>query len=230
MSSPPQLLPSYSVRSIRQQGQSYFVDADSVRLPSVTAILNATKPEADREALARWRARVGAAEAGRIATTASRRGTGTHKQIKQYLLGQAADCPELVQPYWQSILPVLANLQAVRLIEGAVLHYDLGYAGKVDCIASYRGVPCICDWKTSDQPKGSLERLYDGPLQLAAYCGAANHCYADAGLTVKHALLVVAIAHQPAEIFWFEPEDLLPYWQQWHERVEQYHRRYRWTR
>jgi hypothetical protein len=60
---------------------TYLTDANGVRLPSVTAILNATKPPEARQALAQWRDRVGAEEATRIATTASRRGSQTHKQI-----------------------------------------------------------------------------------------------------------------------------------------------------
>jgi hypothetical protein len=214
------LIPTYHARSVREGGQSYFVDSQGVRLPSVTTILNATKSQADREALAQWRSRLGTAEANRVASTASRRGTLTHKQIKNYLLGEESDCPEAAQPYWESLQPVLADIEDVRLVESSVFHYDLGYAGKVDCIASYQGIPCVCDWKTADKPKGSVERLHDGPLQLAAYCGAANHCYPEQDLKLRSALLVVAIAGQPAEVFWFSAEELLDYWQQWQARVE----------
>ncbi|MDX2215109.1 MAG: PD-(D/E)XK nuclease family protein [Oculatellaceae cyanobacterium bins.114] len=220
----PQLLPSYSAKSVRQGGQSYFVDARGVRLPSVSTILNATKPLEAREALARWRDRLGTEVAGQVTSRASRRGTQTHKYIKHYLLGEASPCPDTVKPYWESVEPVLANIGEVRLVENAVFHYDLGYAGKVDCVASYRGVPCICDWKTADAPKGSVERLYDGPLQLAAYCGAVNHSYAEQGIKLRHALLIVAIPDQTAEVFWFEPEDLIQQWHQWQARVAEFER------
>jgi hypothetical protein len=193
-------------------------------LPSVTTILNATKPQADWDALMRWRDRLGTEEANRVAKAASRRGTSTHKQIKNYLLGNESPCPESALPYWESIKPVMSDIQDVQLVESAVFHYDLRYAGKVDCVASYRGIPCILDWKTADAPKGSVERLHDGPLQLAAYCGAVNHAYMKYGVKLRHALLVVAIANQPAELFWFEPDDLMERWQQWHGRVEDYYR------
>jgi hypothetical protein len=218
------LLPTYHAKSIREGGQSYFMDERGVRLPSVTTILNATKPQADREALAQWRSRLGAAEANRIAGAASRRGTLTHKQIKNYLLGVESDCPETAQPYWESLQPVLADIRDVRLVESSVFHYDLGYAGKVDCIANYQGTDCVCDWKTADRPKGSVERLHDGPLQLAAYCGAANHCYPDQDLKLRNALLVVAIPQQPAEVFWFSAEAMVDYWQQWQARVNLFYR------
>jgi PD-(D/E)XK nuclease superfamily len=220
----PQLLPTYSAKSVRQDGRSYFVDAQGMKLPSVSTILNATKPQEAREALARWRDRLGAEVAGQVTQKASRRGTQTHKHIKHYLLGEDQPCPEAAQPYWQSVEPVLAEIEAVQLVENAVFHYDLGYAGKVDCVASYRGVPCVCDWKTADTPKGSVERLYDGPLQLAAYCGAVNHSYAEQGVKLSHALLVVALPDQNAEVFWFEPKDLVEQWHQWQARVTEFYR------
>lgn len=219
----PQLLPVYPAKSIRQNGQRYLVDRQGVRLPSVTTILNATKPWEDRKKLWQWRDRVGSVEAQRISSTASRRGTQTHKHLKQYLLGERLVCPEAIQPYWNSLEPVLEKVQAVRLVEGFVFHYELGYAGRVDCIASYDGVPCVFDWKTADRPKGSIDRLHDAPLQLAAYCGAINCCYAEEALELSHAALVVAIPEQPAEVFWLQPDAMMQYWQQWQQRLAQFY-------
>lgn len=221
---PDQLLPSYQAKSVRANGRSYFVDSQGFQLPSVTTILNATKPKADRDALMRWRERVGDTEAKRISGTASRRGTLTHKHLKGYLLGDRLPCPEAAQPYWESLEPVLPHVHQVRLVEGFVFHYDLGYAGKVDCIASYDGVPCVFDWKTADRPKGSIDRLRDAPLQLAAYCGAINYCYAEHQIKLQHAALIVAVPQQPAEVFWFETDMMMEYWQQWQQRLAQFYR------
>lgn len=215
-------MPRSTVAGKQQRG--YFVDDQGVRLPSVTTILNATKPQEARDALMRWRDRLGATEAGRISAAASRRGSMTHKHVKTYLAGEAPVCPDAIRPYWNSLEPVLADVQHVRLLEETVFHHDLGYAGKVDCVASYQGVPCVVDWKTADQPKGSIERLYDGPLQLAAYCGAVNHSYPEPCISVRQAILVVAIPDQPAEIFRFEPEAMMQLWQEWQERVKQFYR------
>ena len=227
MSTPPalQLLPCPQAKSVRENGNQYYLDAKGDRLPSVTTILNATKPQEDRDRLASWRQRVGATEANRISGTASRRGTQTHKQIQHYLLGKGTPCPDASSPYWESIEPVLQDIDAVRLIESPVFHYDLSYAGRVDCVASYKGVPCVCEWKTADKPKGSVERLYEYPLQLSAYLGAANQYYQDYGVKLDHALLVVAIPGMPAEVFWFEPVAMTDYWQQWEQRVAEYWRR-----
>ena len=195
-----------------------------MRYPSVTSVLNATKPQADRDALARWRSRVGYAEAGRISSQASRRGTQTHKQVKDFLLRDRAPDQAAISPYWQSVEPILQQIETVHLVESYVFHADLGYAGRVDCVARYQDTLCVLDWKTADRPKETVDRLRDSPLQLAAYCGAVNQTYAEQGIQLSHALVVVAVAHQPAELFWFDPDDVLDYWQQWTERLGKFQR------
>ena len=219
MHSDTQLLPRHSAKQVRDKGKQYYVDSQGAKLPSVTTILNATKPQEDRERLLNWRQRVGVAEANQISGAASRRGTGTHKQIQRYLEGKDTPCPDAILPYWQSIEPILQEVGDVRLVEGTVFNYDLGYAGIVDCVASFRGIPCICEWKTADKSKGSVERLYDYPLQIAAYSSAVNQYYQEHGVNLKHALLAVAIPDLPAEVFWFEPEVMQIYLQQWEKRV-----------
>jgi len=222
MPSEIQLLPSFHAKSVRENGKQYYLDTNGDRLPSVSTILNATKPQADRDRLFNWKQRVGVETANQISATASRRGTQTHKYIQRYLQGEDISCSEASRPYWESIAPVLQEIDVVRLIESTVFHSELKYAGIVDCVASYQGIPCVCEWKTADKPKGTLERLYDYPLQLAAYLGAVNHYYRDYGIELNRALIVVAIPQTPAEIFWFEPEAIAAYWQQWQRRVTSY--------
>jgi genome maintenance exonuclease 1 len=225
MPSDIQLLPHLQVKALRQNGNQYYIDTKGDRLPSVTTILNATKPKEERDRLLNWRQRVGTDEANRIASTASRRGTQTHKQIQRYLRGSDTACPDASRPYWESIKPVLQNIDIVRLIEAPVLHYNLNYAGIVDCVASYKGIPCACEWKTADKPKESSDRLFDYPLQLTAYLGAVNHYYRDYQVQLNHALLVVAIPEMPAQVFWFENAEIDIYWQQWEKRVAAYWKR-----
>lgn len=218
-------LPRFETKQVREAGKQYYVNPRGDRFPSVTTILNATKPREDRERLWNWQQRVGVEQAAEITQKASRRGTGTHRYIQRYLQGETVDCPDSIRPYWESLQPVLKAVDQIRLVEGLLFHDHLGYGGIVDCVASFEGVPCICEWKTSDRPKGSIDRLYDYPLQLVAYCGAANQLYRDYNLNLCHALLVVAIPETPAEIFWFEPEAIVEYWEQWEARVKMYWRR-----
>jgi hypothetical protein len=216
------LLPRLPIKSLRENGRQYYLKSNGMRYPNVSTILNATKPQAERDRLKNWRQRLGTEAAQQVSTTASRRGTQTHKHIRNYLQGKELAISQTSLPYWESIQPVLANIDNIRLIESPIVHENLGYGGVVDCVASYHGVPCVCEWKTADKPKGSLERLFDFPLQLAAYLGAVNASYYHYDIELSHALIVVAIPDLPAEIFWFDRSKIEPYWQQWQTRVKAY--------
>ena len=220
------LLPTYTAKQVKQNGKQFYLDDRDRPLPSVSTILNATRSPEQRQALANWQQRIGTVAAAEITTTASRRGTGTHKQIQRWLQGEAVLCPDNIRPYWESIKPVLLEVEEVRLVEGLVLHKELGYGGKVDCIASYQGVPCLCEWKTADRPKHKLEYLNDYPLQVAAYWGAVNQFYGDQGVQLDHALVAIAVPDQVAEVFWLDAAAIAPYWQQWEERVAMFWRRW----
>ena len=57
------------------------------KLPSVTTILQSTQDPDKAESLARWKARVGNAEADRIKNTAALRGTAMHTYLEHYVKG-----------------------------------------------------------------------------------------------------------------------------------------------
>ena len=57
----------------------------SGRVPSVTTILDKTKPEEKRQALANWKRRVGEQQAQAITTEAASRGTRMHKFLEDYV-------------------------------------------------------------------------------------------------------------------------------------------------
>jgi hypothetical protein len=218
---PPDLLPSPKLQRVKQFGKQYYINPEGLHLPSVSTVLNATRPPEQHQALADWKMRVGAEAAQQISSAASRRGTGTHKQVHRYLLGQPVEISASVRPYWDSLQPVLDKVQQIRLTEGLVFHNQLGYGGVVDCVAGH----CIYEWKTADRPKLSLERLYDYPLQLAAYWGAVNYHYDALGIELHQGLLAVALPDQSAEQFWFSEADIAPYWDQWCDRLAKFWRR-----
>ena len=74
----------------------------------------------------------------------------------------------------QSVEHVLRDISEVKALEMSVTHIPLGYTGTFDCLAMYKGVLCLIDWKTSKKPKPTLEDCYDNPLQAVAYAGAIN--------------------------------------------------------
>ena len=60
-------------------GKRHYATPEGEAVPSVTTILDKTKPEEKRKALAAWKKRVGTEQAQRITTEASSRGTRLHK-------------------------------------------------------------------------------------------------------------------------------------------------------
>ena len=57
----------------------------SGRVPSVTTILDKTKPEEKKKALQEWRNRVGVERAQQITTEAANRGTRMHNYLEHYV-------------------------------------------------------------------------------------------------------------------------------------------------
>ncbi|MDF0553957.1 exonuclease [Kamptonema sp. UHCC 0994] len=202
-------------------GRFYYQGKNGIVLPAVTTILKDTQRIESVAAISNWRKKVGNAEANRIALTSRRRGELLHQWVKEYLQGLSPTASSLIQPYFYSIQPVLEKLTDVQLVETIVPNYVEGYAGKVDLVARYEGVPHIIEWTTAEEPKLQVQKLYDKPLQLVAYGGAINRCYRDSlfGAKIVNGLIVVALPGEDAEIFEFNRENLLYYWPEWLERL-----------
>lgn len=205
-------------------GRFYYQDKKGIRLPAVTTILKATQPIKSVAALSNWRNKVGNAEATRITSTSRQRGKLLHQWVKDYLQGLSPVADSLIKPYCYSVQSILEKLSDVQLIETVVPNYFEGYAGKVDLVARYQDVPCIIELTTAEQPKQKISKLYDKPLQLAAYGGAINRYYRDSlfGSKIVNGLIIVALRDQDAEEFLMERKQLIIYWQEWLQRLEKY--------
>ncbi|WP_414570172.1 exonuclease [Nostoc sp. CCY 9925] len=206
------------MKSTYINGRCYYQGNGGVLLPAVTTVLKATQPPESLAALSYWRNKVGNTEANRIAANSRRRGNALHQLIKEYLEGYSPKPDNsLIQPYWDSVQSVLNQLSDVQLVEQVVPNYQELYAGKVDLVARYQGVPHLIEWTTAEQPKLRFDKLYDKPLQVAAYTGGINRYYSDRlfNSKIQHALIVVALPHEQAEIFEFDRTRLIHYWNQW---------------
>jgi genome maintenance exonuclease 1 len=98
------------------------------------------------EGIAKWRARVGDEVANKISAQASRRGTLMHKLCEDYVNNEEIDT--------ESLMPLdLQNFNALK--EQMDKHFGKVYgqeialysdflemAGRVDCIAEYKGMYC----------------------------------------------------------------------------------------
>ena len=192
----------------RRVGRGYVVPGGGF-FPGVTTVLKATKPRADREAIARWADRVGTDEAEAILADASQRGTSLHAQVEAFLLRGE----EGAGPWWGSIAPFLRRVKAA-LVEGLVWH-PAGFAGAVDCVGVVGGELAILDWKTARRPKRQ-EWIRDYELQVAAYCAAVNRVY---GTRIGRGYVVVALHDRPAQVFELDAVRIFGAWHDFRRRL-----------
>nr|XP_019948023.1 PREDICTED: mitochondrial genome maintenance exonuclease 1 isoform X2 [Paralichthys olivaceus] len=204
--------------------------------PSVTRILQQTLSPEQRFYLERWKRRMieelGEDGFKEYSQNLFRQGKLFHSTLDDILASGAtqknkppvetAEHPAEVQGYVESVSHILEDVSAVRAIESTVNHDTLDYLGIVDCVARYRGVLCVIDWKTSEKPKPFLSNTYDNPIQVAAYAGALNND-GNYKYQVDHGLIVVAYKDgSPAHAHQLSSELMLQYWRTWLLRLEKF--------
>ena len=213
------------------EGKRHYALPDGSRVPSVTTILEKTKPEEKKQALQEWRNRVGHERAQQITTEAANRGTRMHTYLERYIKnGDIGEFPSnpFAQPSWfmaaQVILEGLGNVDEYWGCE-VPLYYSGLYAGTTDCIGVWRGRPAIMDFKQTNKPK-KKEWIDDYFLQLAAYAAAHNDTH---GTSINTGVILMCCRPENDEStpqyqeFILEPKDFQYWSDQWMRRVELYY-------
>lgn len=224
----PELGPPARIVLTRNQG--------NFSIPSVTRVLQQTLSQEQIFYLERWKRRM-IAELGEegfkeYGQNLFRQGKNFHSALEEVLSSQETwknkDPSETqrysseVQGYMESISHILEDVSAVRAIESTVKHNTLNYLGIADCVARYRGVLCVIDWKTSEKPKPFLSNTYDNPIQVAAYAGALNND-SNYKYQVDSGLIVVAYKDgSPGHAHQLNSELMLENWKAWLVRLEKF--------
>jgi hypothetical protein len=141
---------------------------EGVNLPSITTVLSILS----RDSIAKWRKRVGEAEANKISTRASGRGTRVHEIIEKYVNNDPnfrdGYTPDIIESFL-AVKPILdERLTKVFAQEAPLYSNHLGVAGRVDCVGIFDGKPSIIDYKTSMKPK-RLDWIKNYFMQESAY-------------------------------------------------------------
>lgn len=209
-------------------GKRHYCLPDGSKVPSVTTILDATKPDEKRQILADWRRRVGAAQAQQISTEASSRGTRMHKWLETYVkegsMGLPGTNPFSVQSHSMANIIVfegLANNVSEFWGVEVPVYYSGLYAGTTDCIGVWRDSPAIMDFKQTNKVK-KKEWIDDYFIQLAAYAMAHNHTYQT---DIKTGVILMCSASEPHiyQQFVIENTEFEHWTDQWLRRLEQYY-------
>ena len=218
------------------EGKRHYCLPDGSKVPSVTTILDKTKPAEAREALQKWRKAVGEERAQQITTEAANRGTRMHSYLEHYVL--SADMKPLPgNPFghasWYMAAEVILQGLQPNVTEfwgtEVPVYYSGLYAGTTDCIGTWRDKPAIMDFKQSNKVK-KREWIGDYFIQLAAYAAAHNETHKtaiDTGvilMAVQPKTLANGSFDKPQYLEFVIEGDEFAYWtDEWMKRVELYY-------
>jgi len=218
------------------EGKRLYATPDGSKVPSVTTILDKTKPKEKMEALLAWKKRVGEAKAQEIVTEAAGRGTRMHKFLEDYVKTGAIQPPG-TNPYSKQshamakvvIDQGLCNVNEIWGVE-VPLYFPGLYAGTTDGCGLHLNEEAIIDYKQTNKPK-KQEWIEDYYLQLTAYALAHNEVH---GTNIRKGVVLMCVSPKMNEKlemidvpvyqeFILKPEDF-DYWTgKWWDRVEQYY-------
>ncbi len=223
------LVERYQYKPVERQqinGRRLYLTPDGRAVPSVTTILDKTKPAEAREALANWRRAVGEQKAQQITTEAASRGTRMHTYLEDYIKGNTLR-ESVTNPYAQQSLDmakvVIANgFPKIQEVWGSEvpLYFPELYAGTTDCCGLHEGDESILDFKQTNKPK-KIEWIDDYFLQLTAYALAHNEIH---GTNIRKGVILMCSKDYEYQEFILEPRDFDMWTERWCSRVEQYYR------
>ena len=221
---------------VTEDGKRLYATPDGKRLPSVTTVLDKTKPEEKKAALNEWRRRVGVENAQKITTEAANRGTRMHTYLEDYIKqGQLRDRGS--NPFgWAShamaqtvIEDGLVNVNEIWGVE-VPLYFPGLYAGTTDGCGLHLNEESILDYKQTNKPKRE-EWIEDYYLQLTAYALAHNEVY---GTNIRKGVVLMCVKPPVDEMgnplarpvyqeFILTPERFDHWSDQWWRRLELYY-------
>lgn len=207
-------------------GKRLYATPDGFKVPSVTTILDRTKPAEAREALANWRRAVGEQKAQQITTEAASRGTRMHKYLEDYINGEplkeSVSNPFAEQSLKMAKIVIEQGFSKVNEVWGSEvpLYYPELYAGTTDCCGVHEGDEAILDFKQTNKPK-KREHIDDYFIQLTAYATAHNEVH---GTNIRKGVILMCSKDYEYQEFILEPKDF-DYWtERWCQRVSEYYR------
>ena len=206
-------------------GKRKYLTPNGNAVASVTTILDSTK---DKTHLIEWRKRIGEQKAQEITTEAAGVGTRMHKYLEDYVETGQWPTPGS-NPYAKQ-----AHMMATQIKEHALedvdeiwgsevsLYVPKIYAGTTDLVGTYKGNPCIMDFKQTNKPK-KTEWVVDYFLQLTAYAIAHNDVY-KTDIKEGHVFMCSRAGEYQQFDIW--PDEFAEWEQEWWNRVHTYYEKH----
>jgi len=185
------------------------------RYISVTTFLS----KLTEDYIAEWVVRVGEEAAKEIQTEASTRGNTIHLMCEHYLNNR----PDFIlsqssrdRAFFSKMKPMLHAIDNIIAQEVALYSHRLKLAGRVDCIAEYKGVLSIIDFKTSKKEK-QKDWILNYFLQCCLYSLMLEEM---TGISIKNLVVIIGNDMYPPQVFQEERKKYLPILR---EKLLQYH-------
>ena len=147
------------IKATTNNGNRLYETPDGALYPSITTVLSPR----NKKGLMEWRKRVGEDVANHVARTAAARGTKVHHMCEDYLNNMFIDDPEKWAQHKKNFLPyclfeqlknqTFDNINDIYAQEAGLYSDKYKVAGRVDCIARYKGDISIIDFKTSTKER-----------------------------------------------------------------------------
>jgi hypothetical protein len=146
-----------------------------------------------KEAILEWRKRVGDEKANEISRKATTRGTSVHKVLEAYLNNEDVSGLEMM-PNVKSLFVRMKQelddkVNNIHCLEDKLFSHELKLAGTVDCIAEYKGVLSVIDFKTSIRLK-KKENIGGYFMQGSAYAQMFNEM---TGSNIEQVVILIGV-------------------------------------
>ena len=198
---PTEKLPEILTENIN--GKRFYVTPEGKKYPSITTVLSGR----NKEGIVKWRESVGNDVANQIMRSAAKRGTAVHTLVEDYLNNQELSKQDVLPVALFTLLkPELDNINNIRIQEGGLYSDEYGVAGRVYCIAEYKGKLSVIDFKTSTKEKKE-EWVENYFIQGSAYCQMYEERYSQ---PIEQVVILIVTEDGAVQTFTKEKKDYLP--------------------
>ena len=205
----PVELPTISATTT--DGVRLYETPEGNKYPSITTVLSVR----NKQGLMEWRKRVGNEVANHISRTAANRGTKVHHICEDYLNNMESEWPEKFKEHKKNFLPwclfkqlrneALCHINDIYAQEAGLYSDKYKVAGRVDCVAEYKGTLSIIDFKTSTKEKNDVwnENYY---IQGSAYAEMFGE---RTGIEISQVVILVVTEDGTVQEFIKDKQDYL---------------------
>ena len=191
------------LKRINIDGKRLYKTPDGNKYTSVTTVTSL----GSEESIKAWCKKVGAEEANKISTRASGRGTRIHTLCEDYLNNEEVKVDLFDVELWNTFKHTLDDIDNVYCIESMLYSHKLEVAGTTDCIADYKGVLSVIDFKTSGKLK-QKDWISNYFIQCTMY---AMMIAEMTGIFPKQIVILIAVDNEGSQVFVEKTSDWMPF-------------------